>query len=145
MLDYKLIDGILYLHTHTGLDKEINFKSYLDNYLRVGGTGIVGVKIAPCSILAIQPTKVTILVNDIQLDIENYSPTGLKVGRNAYIIEKYSLDMENDKPYFFVCAVKPERPDVQFINVDVLDDNSNIITRFRIDAFTGEYKNVEFV
>lgn len=144
MLDYTFEHdgdrGRLVLTTQTGHRHEINCEKEPTQSFRAGGTGVVGAKSVPCRVLAIQPDRVTILIrNDIQLNVECFDAAGLKIGQRAFVTEKYSLDMESRKPGLFVSADKPERPDIQFINVDCLDGGGNVIKRYRVDAFTGEH------
>lgn len=144
MLDYKFEHdgnrGRLMLTTHADMHYEINCEKESTQSFRVGGTGVVGIKSVPCHVLAIQIDKVTVLIRgDIQLNVTDFCSAGLQIGRMAYVTEKYSLEMEKKKPGLFVSAKQPTRPDIQFINVDCIDGGGNLIKRYRIDGFTGEY------
>jgi hypothetical protein len=94
-----------------------------------------------CQVLATNPDSVTVLLNgDIQINVKDFNPAGLTIGRQAYVTEYYPLDMEGNRPRPFVSASKPSKPEVLFINVDCLDGGENVMTRYRIDTYTGQYK-----
>lgn len=60
--------------------------------------------------------------------------------RHCYLTEHYQIDMENKSPAWFASKSPVEDPNRLFINLDVLDGGGNLIKRYRVSPFTGEYK-----
>jgi len=63
--------------------------------------------------------------------------------RHCYVTEYYSLDMEGKKPSWFISRQPIQNANHLFINLDVVDGGGNVVRRYRVSPFTGEYRVME--
>jgi hypothetical protein len=61
------------------------------------------------------------------------------------VTEHYSLDMEGNPPGWIASHEPIDGPNCIFINLDVLDGGGNVVKRYRVSPYTGEFKLMEFV
>ena len=145
--------GTLYIKTHFGLERYIRCEKSDDESFRLGGTGSNSVIVYEglithlpghhedpdlCSFKAFRTTEET-FEGEGTLSSESWSPADL----HCYITEYYPLDMEGKHHEWFVTKRPLKDANYLFVNLDVLDGGGNIIRRYRISPFTGEYKIME--
>jgi hypothetical protein len=65
--------------------------------------------------------------------------------RHCYVTEYYSLDMEGNRPGWFISKKPLRDANHLFINLDVLDGGGNVIKRYRVSPFTGEHKIMDSI
>jgi hypothetical protein len=81
---------------------------------------------------------VTVIINnEIRIRSHFFKKHGLSVGRNAYATEYYHPN--NNFASLFVSAEQPSQPELIHINVDCIDGLFNIIKRYKVDTYTGQY------
>lgn len=64
---------------------------------------------------------------------------------HCYVTEYYTLEMEGHPAGWIASRELIDGPNCIFINLDVLDGGGNLIKRYRISPFTGEFRVMEFV
>jgi len=62
---------------------------------------------------------------------------------HCYIVESYDLYMEGKPPGWMICKNPIKDANYLFINLDVLDGGGNVIKRYRVSPFTGQFRIME--
>lgn len=106
--------GELFLTTHLHTDHIIKCHKLPDESFRLGGTAIDQAQIRE------------VIVND----------------KKQYAVEYYNIHMETEPPQWIIVSAVPENARLLFINVDILDGGGNIMRRYRIDPWFGNYKEM---
>lgn len=142
-LIYDGNDARLELITHFGKNIIINCQKQDNEIFRLGGTAINNVMVYEGVILHLNEyssfrafkTENTFFEGMGLLSSENWNKADL----HCYITEYYELDMEGN-PHGWFISKKPLRDANHiFINVDILDGGSNLVKRYRVSPFTGNY------
>lgn len=137
--------GILYLRTHFGHKFSIRCEKSSGEIFRLGGTaaqevmmyeGLITKLDSPdCRFKAFRTLEDT-FEGIAKLSMEDWSEGDL----HCYITEYYPLDMEGKCHEWFVSKHPIKDANYLFINLDILDGGNNLIKRYRISPFSGEYK-----
>jgi len=65
--------------------------------------------------------------------------------RHCYLTEYYTLEMEGNPPGWIASKDVVDGPNCIFINLDILDGGGNVIRRYRVSPYTGDYCVMETV
>lgn len=149
IFEHELNSGILYVTTHFGQTVEISCDKSSDEKFRLGGTAISDVATYEGVIFNMSPhvhfrafrTPENYFESTGELSNEDWS----EADRHCYVTEYYPLDMEG-KPHAWFVSRKPiVDAHYLFINLDVLDGGGNLVKRYRVSPFTGQYRVMEIV
>jgi len=142
--------GTLFIKTHFGQERHIQCEKSDGEIFRLGGTGSNQVMVYEglithlpghhedpdlCRFKAFRTPEDT-FEGEAILSPERWSIADL----HCYITEYYPLDMEGQSHGWFVSKEPIKDPNYLFVNLDVLDGGGNLMRRYRISPFTGEYK-----
>lgn len=142
--------GLLMLTTHFGKSVEIACDKQDDEIFRLGGTAINEVVVYEGLVLRLEnpcdkafPTRFRAFYtpeeyfeSDGILSDEEWN----EADRHCWITEYYDLDMEGKAPSWFISKTPIKDAHYLFVNVDIIDGGGNIIKKYRVSPFTGEYK-----
>ena len=141
-------DGVLTVITHFSTVHTIRCTKCSDESFRLGGTAINEVAIyeglilnLPLSLFRAFCPNGQVIEGSGILSPENWSEADL----HCYIHEFYSLYMEGQTPGWFVASRPLQNAHHIFVNLDVLDGAHNLIKRYRVSPFTGQYVVLESV
>jgi hypothetical protein len=146
--------GLLSVVTHFGERHHIACHKDDDESFRLGGTGTDDVLVYEAILLTVPESP-----GDLgrfrafrnakpgnHFEGECYvSPEDWDGDRHCYVTEHYTLDMEGNPPGWLASRELIDGPNCIFINLDVLDGGGNIVKRYRVSPYTGEFKVMEFV
>lgn len=142
--------GTLFMTTHFGHKVEINCYKNSDEIFRLGGTAINDVAVYEGVILALNEF-------DVSPDAKShfkafYSETQSFYGwgelspelwddadLHCFVTEYYPLNMEGKKSEWFISRRPIKDAHYLFANLDILDGGGNIVKRYRVSPFTGQY------
>jgi hypothetical protein len=141
MVDYKFErrgnSGKLKLTTQFGHKFVIECQKDDSTAYRAGGTAISSVRVIPCKVFSVEHGFVTVIINN-EIKIKTPFFEGHpQEGHAVFATEYYHL--KSDKANLFVSVDKPSQPELLFINVDCVDGAGDIIKRYKIDTYTGNY------
>jgi hypothetical protein len=144
--------GVLAITTHFNTNHEIRCTKSSGETFRVGGTAISEVMqieglllSTPSAGQSQAPFRAFKKADEYfedegELSSEDWTDDA---DRHCYVIEHYPLDMEGRKPKWLISRHPISEAHNLFVNVDVLDGGGNILKRYRISTFTGEYVVME--
>ena len=146
--EYEDNFGSLSVTTHFDSKHVISCTKHDDESFRLGGTALNEVAIYEGVILSLPKATFRafapngrIIEGNGTLSPECWSEADL----HSYIHEYYPLDMEG-KPHSWFIASRPlENAHHIFVNLDILDGAHNVIKRYRVSPFTGEYIVMEHI
>lgn len=152
IFEHELNSGILYVTTHFGQTVEITCDKSSDEVFRLGGTAISEVMVYEGVTLNVPCLSPYVHFRAFRTPENSFESTGVmsneewsEADRHCYVTEYYSLEMEG-KPHEWFISRKPIiDAHYLFINLDVLDGGGNLIKRYRVSPFTGEYRLMETV
>lgn len=137
--------GTLSLKTHFGKTLSIKCNKFDGEIFRLGGTAaqevmtyegvILKLNNPICQFKAFRTPEVSFEGN-AYLSPETWDDGDL----HCYVTEYYTLDMEGKSPSWLVSKTPIIDARYLFVNLDVLDGGGNLIKRYRVSPFTGEYK-----
>ena len=137
--------GTLFLKTHFGQEFSIRCEKSDDEIFRLGGTaaqeiityeGLITTLSSPyCHFKAFRTLENT-FEDKAYLSPEPWTDADL----HCYITEYYSLDMEGHPHEWFVSKTPLQDANYLFVNLDVIDGGGNLLKRYRVSPFTGQYK-----
>lgn len=137
--------GLLKVTTHFDYSVEIPCYKHSDESFRLGGTAVHDLVVYEGVILDLSSPLVhfrafrneeNFFEDRGHLSPENWSDANL----HCFVTEYYTLDMEGKRPEWFVSQRPLKEANRLFINLDVLDGGGNVIKRYRVSPFTGEYR-----
>lgn len=137
--------GMLFLETHFNQKFTIKCEKNNDEIFRLGGTAAHEVMMYEGVIMKLNNPvcqfRAFRTLEEYFEDAAYLSPESWDEGDlHCYVTEYYTLDMEN-KPHAWLVSKAPIRDsNYIFINLDVLDGGGNLMRRYRVSPFTGEYK-----
>lgn len=144
--EYDGDQGHLNIITHLDESHTIVCTKHSDEFFRLGGTAVNEVMVYEGVILKLNlesPTLFRAFKNHNEffdangvLSIEAWRADDL----HCYVHEYYPLDMEGKSPEWFISKKPIDNAHHIFVNLDVIDGGGNILKRYRISTFTGEYK-----
>lgn len=137
--------GTLYLKTHFGQTFSIKCEKLDGEIFRLGGTAaqevmsyegvILKLNNPICQFKAFRSQE-TFFEGKAHLSPEAWDDGDL----HCYVTEYYTLDMEGKETSWLVSKQPIEDAKYLFINLDILDGGGNLIRRYRVSPFSGEYK-----
>jgi hypothetical protein len=134
--------GTLTVLTHFDTTHVISCTKHDGEFFRLGGTAVNEVAIyegvilnLPLSTFRAFVSKDHIVEGRGVLSPENWSDADL----HCYVHEHYPLDMEGKTPEWLIASRPLQNAHHIFVNLDVLDGGGNLIKRYRVSPFTGEY------
>jgi hypothetical protein len=139
--------GVLFLETHFNQKFTVKCEKNHDEIFRLGGTaahevmiyeGLITKLNSPICCFKAFRTLENTFEGEAYLSPEDWTEGDL----HCYITEYYTLDMEGKSHAWFVSKHPIKDANYLFINLDVLDGGNNIIKRYRISPFLGEYKEL---
>lgn len=140
--------GSLYVTTHFDSKYVISCTKHDGESFRLGGTAVNEVAVyegyienLPLSIFRAFVTNHQTFDATGVLSPENWTEADL----HCYVHEYYPLDMEGKEPQWFIASRPIQNAHHIFINLDVLDGGGNVVKRYRVSPFTGEYVVMENV
>jgi hypothetical protein len=141
--------GILTVVTHFGTTHKIDCKKQPTETFRLGGTAVneviayegVVTDVVNASFKAFITSEKTFAGNGV------LSPEGWKNSPelHCYVTEYYPLDMEGKRPGWLVSRMPIKDANRIFINLDAIDGGGNVIKRYRVSPFFGDYIVLENV
>lgn len=142
--------GLLYLTTHFGREVTIECHKTEDEIFRLGGTAVNEVMTYEGLILESPAPNSTVRFRAFKSEECPFDATGLlseedwpENDRHCYVTEYYSLDMEGKKPGWFISRRPLKNAHYLFVNVDIIDGGENLLRRYRVSPFIGEYVLME--
>lgn len=139
--EYENDIGLLKVDTHFKTKHTIICRKNNDESFRLGGTAInevatyEGVILELCEkpkFKAFVKENMTIEDSGI-LSTEKWDESDL----HCFVTEYYSLDMETT---WFISKQPFQNANYIFINLDVLDGGGNLVKRWRVSPFTGQFR-----
>lgn len=144
--EYEGDSGILYLTTHFGRDVEIACEKQEGQLFRLGGTAVNDVVTYEGILLNIPQMPSLARFKAFRTPDDTFEGKGVlsleswhEADRHCYITEYYPLDMEGKIPGWFISKNRIPDANRLFVNVDVLDGGGNVVKRYRVSPFTGDY------
>ena len=135
--------GNLFITTYFGNKYVIPINKESNQIFRLGGTAVDSICSYEGIILDIDQSEATFRAYrnlDHFFEVKAVlAPQGFQKHEHGYISEYYELDMEGNSPKWLITR-EPVKDNLIFINVDILDGGHNIINRYRISPFFGNYK-----
>jgi hypothetical protein len=142
--------GLLTIVTHFGDTVKIACDKRDDEQFRLGGTAINDVACYEGVVLHLTADRSSVPFRAFRSVSDSFDGRGVLSGEpwdvadlHCYITEHYSLDMEGKKPGWFISKSPIKDAFYLFVNLDVLDGGSNVVKRYRVSPFTGEYVIME--
>lgn len=147
-------NGLLTVVTHFDRTVEIPCEKQSDEGFRLGGTAVNDVAVyegliikfvslfsseSPGSKFRAFRTPEDYFEGHGVLSDEEWSDAD----RHCYVTEYYPLDMEGQRPGWFLSHEPIKDANYLFINLDVLDGGGNVIKRYRVSPFTGDHAVME--
>lgn len=148
--------GLLTITTHFDAVVHIPCDKHTDEIFRLGGTAVNDVATYEGVILnfLVKPPESqgpSVVFRAFRNEEHYFEGHGIlspeiwnKADLHCYVTEYYPLNMEGKRPGWFISHRPLKDANYLFINLDVLDGGSNIIKRYRISPFTGEYRVLEY-
>lgn len=140
--------GILRLTTHFDVTIEISCTKECHETFRMGGTAINEVICYEGLVLSIEDG----CFRAFQSEDKYFDSHGIlsseewtEADRHCYVTEYYDLDMEGNKPGWFISRKPIIDANHLFVNLDVFDGGGNVVKRYRVSPFTGEHRVMEFI
>ena len=134
--------GLLNVVTHFGTTHIIKCEKHDCETFRLGGTAVNEVVIheglilnLPLSLFRAFVSNGYMIEDKGMLSPENWTEADL----HCYIHEYYPLDMEGKTPEWLIASRPLQNAHHIFINLDVLDGGGNVVKRYRVSPFTGQY------
>ena len=142
--------GLLKLITHNGQEKTIECLKEPHQTFRVGGTATNGLMRHSVIMRGInrseQSASAELAVNGAIIlvgSIYEFPAARLNLNEAAIALEYYPLDMEGKTPSWIFTTKLIEQAEIIFINIDCIDGGNNLIKRYRVSPYTGEFKVME--
>jgi hypothetical protein len=142
--------GLLVITTHFGETVEIACDKQDDEQFRLGGTAINEVVVYEGLVLELSALSSFVHFRAFRSEQDYFEGSGIlsnedwdETNRHCYVTEHYSLDMEGNPPGWLISKNPIQDAHYLFVNMDVLDGGGNVIKRYRISPFTGEYRVME--
>lgn len=139
--------GSLSVATHFDSNHVISCTKLDDESFRLGGTAVNEIMVYEGVILNLSLSTFRAFTRNggvIEgkgiLSPENWSDADL----HCYVHEYYPLDMEGKEPQWFIASRPLQNAHHIFVNLDVLDGGGNVVKRYRVSPFTGEYVVMEY-
>lgn len=138
-------NGLLKVTTHFDRSVEIPCDKHSDESFRLGGTAVHDLVSYEGVILNLShvPTLFRAFRNEDNFfeGIGVLSPeTWNDANLHCFVTEYYPLDMEGRRPEWFISQRPIKDANHLFINLDILDGGGNVVKRYRVSPFTGEYR-----
>jgi hypothetical protein len=142
--------GHLNIITHFNQAHTIACEKQSDEFFRLGGTAINEIMVYEGVILNLnqQPTlfrafknEADTFVNEGILSPEIWEENDL----HCYVHEYYPLDMEGNPPQWLITKKPIANAHHIFVNLDILDGGGNLIKRYRVSTFTGDFKVMDLI
>jgi len=134
---------LLSVVTHFNTTHTISCSKQDSESFRLGGTAINEVAIYEGVILNLPLSLFRAFVSNAHtiegkgvLSPEDWSDADL----HCYIHEYYPLDMEDKEHEWLIASKALQNANHLFVNLDVIDGGGNLIKRYRVSPFTGEYR-----
>lgn len=142
--------GLLTVITHFDRTVQIPCERHVDESFRLGGTAVHDLAVYEGVVLnlpALSPFAHFRAFRNAEHSFEGIGVMSDEEWSDAnlhcYVTEHYTLDMEGKKPSWFISKRPLKDANHLFINLDVLDSGGNIVKRYRVSPFTGEYRVME--
>lgn len=138
--------GLLTVVTHFGTKHEIVCTKEPDQLFRLGGSAVSEVTVLEG--LVIDPERGSFRAflpkppHDSFEGIGTLSPESWATGasRHCWVTEYYDLEMEEKKPGWLITRNPLKEANHIFVNLDVIDGGENIVKRYRVSPFFGDYR-----
>jgi hypothetical protein len=142
--------GLLTVETHFNKTIEIACEKRDDEKFRLGGTAINEVIVYEGFLLRLPEDPLHSHFRAFRSEEIHFESTGVLspeewdvADLHCYVTEYYSLDMEGQAPGWFISKAPISDSHYLFVNMDITDGGGNVVKRYRISPFTGEYKVME--
>src|SRR6185436_17363541 len=140
--EYEGNIGSLKVLTHFDSTHVISCTKQDGETFRLGGTAVNEVMIhegvilnLPLSIFRAFISNDNFIEGKGILSPENWTEADL----HCYVHEYYPLDMEGKTTQWFIASRPLQNAHHIFVNLDILDGGGNVIKRYRVSPFTGDY------
>jgi hypothetical protein len=144
--DHEGNRGLLRLTTHFERSVEIPCIKQDGEIFRLGGTGANSVVVYEGVILDFQTGR----FRAFRTPQDTFEGNGVlsdekwtEASTHCYVTEYYDLDMEGRQHGWFLSKKPVIDANYLFVNLDVTDGGGNIIKRYRVSPFTGQYRVME--
>lgn len=142
--------GLLKLTTHFGQNVVIRCLKCDDESFRLGGTAVNEVIAYEGVVLKLPHESNSVDFRAFRSEDISFESNGIlsdedwtEADLHCWITEYYDIHMEGKPPGWFVSKNPIKDAHYLFINLDILDGGGNILRRYRVSPFTGEYKIME--
>jgi hypothetical protein len=152
--EYTGNTGILSLTTHFGKRHHIACCKDNDEMFRLGGTAVDAIYVYEAILLSVPDSleqEGEFRAFRSKRPGDHFDGRGLvspdawdPSDRHGYVTEYYPLDMEGKPPGWFFSRELIDEAQCIFVNLDVLDGGGNIVKRYRVSPYTGEFTLMEF-
>ncbi len=142
--DLEIFDnsGMVTVILITGKTIKIPVSKEPHQRFRLGGTAINQLQIREAILVNKKNDLIRIFIDECNCvdKISVISDERWHNGDGGFAIEFYSIEMEGKPSAWFLSKNTPLNPENLFVNLDVIDGGDNIIMRYRISRFTGEWR-----
>lgn len=143
-LEFEDKNIVLKFKTYFNQSKELVFNRDFSLFYRLGGTAINTLS----EYEGIITNFNTFTFKAFKNEIDTFEGNGIlsceewnkEVDRHCWIYEYYTLDAENKEHSWLICKNRLTNINTIFLNIDGIDGGSNIIERYRVCPFFGNYK-----
>jgi hypothetical protein len=149
-LEYEGNVGFLKLITHFGKEVVIECHKTDDEIFRLGGTAVNEVMTYEGVVLEAPVPHGHMRFRAFHSEEQCFDDIGIiseqdwpEDDRHCYVTEYYPLDMEGKKHQWFISRRPIKNAHYLFVNVDIIDGGENLLRRYRISPFIGEYVLME--
>jgi len=139
-------EGSLVLVTHFGQRHIIRCQKSNGEFFRLGGTAVNEVTVFEGLVLDPQAGRFRafspVPPHEHFEDFGRLSPEDWTSNpdRHCWITEFYDLEMEGQKPGWIISRQPIADANQIFVNLDVIDGGDNILRRYRVSPFFGDYR-----
>lgn len=144
--------GVLTVVTHFGKTHEIRCHKTDGEAFRVGGTAVTDVAVYEGLVLkfskslSVAPFRAYIRLDQPFEGVGVMSPEEWhEADLHCYVTEYYSLDFEGKSPGWLISHKPIRTANELFTNVDTVDGGGNVVKRYRVCMFFGDYRVLETV
>lgn len=136
--------GTLFIKTHFGKEFSIRCEKSDDEIFRLGGTAAHEVMMYEGLIMKLNNPvcqfRAFRTLEEYFEDAAYLSPEPWDEGDlHCYVTEYYTIRMEGKSHQWLVSKFPIQDANYIFVNLDILDGGANLIKRYRVSPFTGEY------
>lgn len=143
-------NGLLTVITHFNKTVKIACEKRDDEQFRLGGTAINEVIVHEGLVLRLPASPPLAHFRAFRSEQDYFEDTGTMshedwdaADLHCWVTEYYDLEMEGKVPGWFISKTPIKDAHYLFVNMDVVDGGCNVVKRYRVSPFTGEYRVME--